>query len=80
VKAPSAGFRIIRDRPDRPFASLWVIYDDGDPNDPKATPKERPVWTGKTFKGARTAHYRLAVARLTGKPVSYEQARRAGNC
>jgi len=81
MKAPSAGFRI---KNYRGFASIaeaaavgasvahpWVILDDQDGG--------RVVWSGKTAKGARTAHYRLAVERLTGKPVSYQQARRAGN-
>ena len=40
---------------------------------------DRVAWSGKTFRGARNAHYRLAVAKITGKPVSAEQARRAGN-
>jgi hypothetical protein len=30
-------------------------------------------------QGARNAHYRLAVAKITGKPVSAAQARKAGN-
>ena len=81
MKAPSAGFRIKHRNgfhsiyeaaeagatPVRP----WVVLDDQDGG--------KTVWNGKTAMGARTAHYRLAVARLTGRPVSYAQARRAGN-
>lgn len=66
MKAPSNGYRIVRTT-----GGGWVIYDER-----RSGP---PVWTGKTFIGARTAHYRLSVARATGKPVSYKQARRAGN-
>jgi hypothetical protein len=69
MKAPAAGYRIVRSL--RPAKGQWEIQDrqNGD----------KVVWQGKTFRNARSAHYRLAVARLTGKPVSWEQARRAGN-
>lgn len=78
MKAPSAGFRILY-RNGIPFADIpaygltiarpfAILSADG-----------RIVWRGKTFKGARNAHYRLSVAKLTGKPVSAAQARRAGN-
>lgn len=71
MKAPSAFFRI-----ERIACNDWIIVDDL----PRQRGEEsKVVWSGKTFKGARTAHYRLAVARITGKPVSYAQARRAGN-
>jgi hypothetical protein len=39
----------------------------------------KTVWRGKTFVGARNAHYRLSVAKITGRPVSAQQARRATN-
>lgn len=66
MKAPSAGYRIFGGQ-----GFGWTVRDvrDGD----------RVVWRGKTFHGARNAHYRLSVARITGKPVSAQQARRAGN-
>lgn len=67
MKAPSAGFRIQYDPTEVP---QWKVIDDV---------TGRAVWSGKTFRGARNAHYRLAVAKLSGKPVSAAQARRAGN-
>lgn len=66
MKAPSAGYRIVR----RPEGG-WIVVDD--------VTLGAIVWSGQTFRGARTAHYRLSVARITGKPVPYAQARRAGN-
>ncbi len=66
MKAPSAGYRIRC--VSVAMGGPWQVLD-GD----------KVVWEGKTFKGARNAHYRLAIARITGKPVSYAQARRAGN-
>lgn len=67
MKAPSAGFRIT----DQRIPGQWVVADDRNGG--------AIVWRGKTFRGARNAHYRLSVARITGKPVSAAQARRAGN-
>ena len=65
MKAPSAGYRITA----TPVG--WCVVDD--------QAGGRVVWVGRTVKGARNAHYRLAIARITGKPVSAAQARRAGN-
>lgn len=66
MKAPSAGYRIWGGA-----GFGWAVRDMQDGG--------RIVWKGKTFRGARNAHYRLSVARITGKPVSAAQARRAGN-
>lgn len=68
VKAPSAGYRIRN--VSVAMGGPWQVLDDQ---------TGRVAWEGKTFRGARNAHYRLAVARVTGKPVSAAQARRAGN-
>lgn len=68
MKAPSNGYRIIRTP-----SNEWVVVDQIDPFAGKI------VWSGKTHRGARTAHFRLSVERATGKPVSYRVARRAGN-
>ena len=77
MKAPSSGYRIVH-RNSAPFDAQrpsvdrpWEVRDD--------RADGRVVWSGKTFTAARNAHYRLAVARITGRPVSAAQARRAGN-
>lgn len=75
MKAPSAGYRILMapraERVGIAAKLTWKIVDELDGH--------RTVWRGQTYRGARTAHYRLSIARITGKPVSYAQARRAGN-
>lgn len=73
MKAPTNGYRITPSAANtgKRRTGGWIVTDDRQGG--------RVVWQGATYTGARTAHYRLSVARSTGKPVSYLQARRAGN-
>lgn len=71
MKAPSGRYKIIRVTDRR-----WEIR----VVDMRTRAETGKVaWRGRTFIGARNAHYRMSVADSTGKPVSYAQARRAGN-
>lgn len=70
MKAPSAGYVL------HPSAVGWAVVDTVPTPD---WPDGHVVWCGRTLKGARTAHWRLSIWRITGKDPGYAAARRAGN-
>ena len=80
MKAPTAGYRILHRN------GMRSLYDAADygltisrPIAILDTTTGRVVWRGKTVHGARNAHYRLSLERITGVKPSIAQARRAGN-
>ena len=69
MKAPSADYVIRHRHAFRPLAD--AAAQGVHPDTPWAVVERatgRVVWKGKTFLGARTAHYRFAIAKITASP------------
>jgi hypothetical protein len=78
MKAPTAGFAILN-LAGHPLNAIAYGLTRARPIAILDTTTGRIVWRGKTVHGARNAHYRLSLERITGKKPSIAQARRAGN-